>query len=110
MLVLSRKPNQSIMIGHDIVVTVLEVRGDQVRLGIRAPRHVDVHREEVYAELQKANKAAAHVPGKEVLASLEAQARNAQEKLEKESEMTRSKGRIKETNTGKKMGEKKPET
>jgi carbon storage regulator len=47
------------MIGHDIVVTVLEVRGDQVRLGIRAPRSVDVHREEVFATLQQANKAAA---------------------------------------------------
>ena len=59
MLVLTRRANQSIMIGHDIVVTVLEVRGDQVRLGIRAPRSVDVHREEVFATLQQANKAAA---------------------------------------------------
>jgi len=59
MLVLTRNANQSIMIGHDIVVTVLEIRGDQVRLGIRAPRSVDVHREEVYAALQRANKAAA---------------------------------------------------
>lgn len=56
MLVLTRRANQSIMIGHDIVVTVLEVRGDQVRLGIRAPRSVDVHREEVFASLQQANK------------------------------------------------------
>jgi carbon storage regulator len=47
------------MIGHDIVVTVLEVRGDQVRLGIKAPRSVDVHREEVFASLQQANQAAA---------------------------------------------------
>lgn len=59
MLVLTRNANQSIMIGHDVVVTVLEIRGDQVRLGIRAPRSVDVHREEVYAALQRANKAAA---------------------------------------------------
>lgn len=59
MLVLTRRANQSIMIGHDIVVTVLEVRGDQVRLGIRAPRSVDVHREEVFASLQQSNKAAA---------------------------------------------------
>lgn len=59
MLVLTRRPDQSLMIGHDIVVTVLEVRGDQVRLGIRAPRHVDVHREEVFAELQRANRLAA---------------------------------------------------
>ncbi len=59
MLVLTRRANQSIMIGHDIVVTVLEVRGDQVRLGIRAPRSIDVHREEVFANLQQANQAAA---------------------------------------------------
>jgi carbon storage regulator len=54
-LVLTRHANQSIMIGQDVVVTVLEVRGDQVRLGIRAPRHVEVHRDEVFAALQKAN-------------------------------------------------------
>lgn len=59
MLVLTRRANQSIMIGHDIVVTVLEVRGDQVRIGINAPRSVDVHREEVFAALQQANQAAA---------------------------------------------------
>lgn len=59
MLVLTRRANQSIMIGHDIVITVLEVRGDQVRIGIKAPRSVDVHREEVFASLQQANKDAA---------------------------------------------------
>lgn len=59
MLVLTRRANQSIMIGHEIVVTVLEVRGDQVRLGIKAPRSVDVHREEVFAALQRANRDAA---------------------------------------------------
>ena len=70
MLVLTRHANQSIMIGHDVVVTVLEVRGDQVRLGIRAPRHVDVHREEVFAALQKANQSAASPPA-EALEALE---------------------------------------
>jgi carbon storage regulator len=58
-LVLTRRANQSIMIGHEIVVTVLEVRGDQVRIGIKAPRSIDVHREEVFAALQEANRAAA---------------------------------------------------
>jgi carbon storage regulator len=58
-LVLTRRANQSIMIGHDIVITVLEVRGDQIRLGIRAPRDIDVHREEVFKELQAANRLAA---------------------------------------------------
>jgi carbon storage regulator len=61
-LVLTRHANQSIMIGTDVVVTVLEVRGDQVRLGIRAPRHIDVHREEVFAALQKANRGEVEAP------------------------------------------------
>ena len=59
MLVLTRRANESIMIGDDIVITVLDVRGDQIRIGIKAPRSVAVHREEVYAELQAANQAAA---------------------------------------------------
>ncbi len=62
MLVLTRRANQSIVIGHDVVVTVLEVRGDQVRLGIKAPREVTVHREEVYAEIQRENRQAAMGP------------------------------------------------
>ena len=53
MLVLTRHANQSIMIGDEVIVTVLEIRGDQVRLGIRAPRSVDVHREEVFVALQR---------------------------------------------------------
>jgi carbon storage regulator len=58
-LVLSRRTGESIIIGDDIVVTVLEVRGDVVRVGIDAPRSVRVHREEVYRELEAANRAAA---------------------------------------------------
>jgi carbon storage regulator len=61
MLVLSRRANQSIVIGDDIVVTVLDVRGDQVRLGIQAPRHLPVHRKEVFAQIQRENQAAAAV-------------------------------------------------
>lgn len=59
MLILSRRSNESIMIGTDIQVTVLEIRGDQVRLGIRAPREVTVHREEVHREITEQNRAAA---------------------------------------------------
>ena len=70
MLVLTRRANQSIMIGHEIVVTVLEVRGDQVRLGIKAPRSIDVHREEIFVQLQQANRDAAQAP-KEPMDSLE---------------------------------------
>jgi carbon storage regulator len=57
------------MIGHEIVVTVLEVRGDQVRLGIKAPRSIDVHREEIFAQLQQANRDASK-PSKEALDAL----------------------------------------
>src|ERR1700710_2190962 len=63
MLVLTRRPNQSIMIGDDIVLTVLEVKGDQIRLGIDAPRHVQVFREEVLVALQEANRSAVLEPG-----------------------------------------------
>jgi carbon storage regulator len=59
MLVLSRRPHESIVIGHDIVVTVLDVRRDQVRIGIEAPKDVEVHRQEVYEAIQEANRAAA---------------------------------------------------
>jgi len=52
MLVLSRKPNESIVINHDIVVTVLSIQGDRVRLGIEAPGEIPVHRQEVYEKMQ----------------------------------------------------------
>jgi carbon storage regulator len=58
-LVLTRQSNQSIMIGHDVVITILEIRGDHVRVGIRAPKSVAVHREEVYAAVRQANRSAA---------------------------------------------------
>ena len=58
MLVLTRRKNQSIVIGDDIVVTVLEVKGDQIRLGITAPRNVQVYREELIAALKDANTSA----------------------------------------------------
>jgi carbon storage regulator len=48
MLVLSRKKNESIVINNDVIITVVEIRGDKVRLGIVAPKDVPVHREEVY--------------------------------------------------------------
>jgi len=59
LLVLSRRVGESIMIGPDVVVTVLEVRPDLVRIGINAPRDVEVHREEVFVEVQQANRSAA---------------------------------------------------
>lgn len=59
MLVLTRRNGQSIRIGDDIVVTILDATRDQVRIGIRAPRSVSVHREEVYEEILLENQAAA---------------------------------------------------
>lgn len=59
MLVLTRKVDQSIMIGDHVRVVVVDVRGDQVKLGIEAPREIMVHRHEVYDEIQAENKRAA---------------------------------------------------
>ncbi|MEK7423108.1 MAG: carbon storage regulator CsrA [Actinomycetota bacterium] len=59
MLVLTRRVGESILIGDDVVITVIELNRDQVRLGIRAPRSVTVHREEIYQEILLSNLAAA---------------------------------------------------
>lgn len=56
MLVLSRHRDESIMIGNDVVVTIVDIRGDKVRLGIEAPRSVAVHRQEVYDAIQRTAK------------------------------------------------------
>jgi carbon storage regulator len=58
MLVLSRKKNESIVINNDITVTVVEIRGDKVRLGIVAPKEVPVHRQEVYEAIHGQQQAA----------------------------------------------------
>lgn len=61
MLVLSRQRDETIMIGDDIEITVVDIRGDKVRLGITAPSHVSVHRKEVYDAIQRENRAAANI-------------------------------------------------
>jgi len=66
MLVLTRKVNQSIIIGTDIEVVVLEVRGEQVRLGIKAPRNITVHRQEIYDQILEENQAASTTDVKDV--------------------------------------------
>ncbi len=58
MLVLARKINESIMIGDDIEIVVVDIKGDQIKLGIRAPRSVSVHRAEIFKEIQEQNKKA----------------------------------------------------
>lgn len=59
MLALARKINQSIIIGNDIEVTILEIKGDQIKIGINAPKSVPIYRKEIYMQIQDENKKAA---------------------------------------------------
>lgn len=56
MLALARKVNQSIMIGNDVEITILEIKGDQIKLGINAPKSVPIYRKEIFAQIQEENK------------------------------------------------------
>ena len=60
MLILTRKLGESITIGDDIKIQILEIKGKQVRIGIDAPRKYSIHREEIYQRIQEENKLAAH--------------------------------------------------
>ncbi len=64
MLVLSRQKDESIMIGDNVEITIVDVRGDKVRLGISAPRDVTVHRKEIYLAIQKEKEAGIDSKGK----------------------------------------------
>ena len=66
MLVLSRQRDQTIMIGDDIEITVVDIRGDKVRLGINAPSEIPVHRKEVYEAIKRENRAAANVKPEDI--------------------------------------------
>ena len=59
MLVLSRQRDESIIIGDNVVITIVDIRGDKVKLGIEAPREISVHRQEVYEAIQRENRQAA---------------------------------------------------
>ncbi|MVP01549.1 carbon storage regulator CsrA [Paenibacillus lutrae] len=63
MLILSRLKGEKIMIGQDIVLTILDVAGDQVRIGIDAPKDISIYREEIYKAIQAENKAAVRLDG-----------------------------------------------
>ena len=61
MLVLSRQKDETIIIGDDIEITVVDIRGDKVRLGVNAPKEISVHRKEVYEAIRRENREAAQV-------------------------------------------------
>ena len=70
MLALTRKKDEALIINNNIEITILEVKGDQVKIGISAPKEVPIYRKEVYVQIQEANKAAADVSGLEALKNL----------------------------------------
>lgn len=63
MLALSRKKNEALVINNDIEITVLEIKGEQVKIGITAPKDVPIYRKEVYLQIQKANEEATNTEG-----------------------------------------------
>jgi len=66
MLVLSRQRDQTIMIGDDVEITIVDIRGDKVRLGINAPSEIPVHRKEVYDAIKRENEAASKVKPEDI--------------------------------------------
>lgn len=70
MLALSRKKNEALIVNNNIEITVLEIKGEQVKLGISAPKEVPVYRKEVYAQIQDANADAVNTEGLEALRNL----------------------------------------
>ncbi len=59
MLALSRKINESIIVGNDVEITILEIKGDQVKIGISAPKSVSIYRKEIYQQIKESNQEAA---------------------------------------------------
>lgn len=72
MLILTRRVKETLMVGDDITITVLGVKGNQVRLGINAPRGTSVHREEIYRRIQEEKKAAINAPINEAIGRFKA--------------------------------------
>jgi len=70
MLALSRKKNEAIIINNNIEITVLDIRGDQIKIGISAPKDIPIYRKEVYIQIQNENKEATDVSGIEELKKL----------------------------------------
>lgn len=70
MLALARKVNESIVVNDNIEITILEVKGDQIKIGIDAPKSVPIYRKEIYTQIQEANEAAANTASPETLSNL----------------------------------------
>lgn len=70
MLALTRKKGESLIVNNNIEITVLEIRGDQIKIGISAPKNVPVYRKEVYLQIQKENEASLKADGLEALKNL----------------------------------------
>ena len=70
MLALTRKKGESLVINNNIEITVLEIRGDQIKIGIQAPKEVPIYRKEVYVQIQKENEEAIDIEGLDVLNGL----------------------------------------
>ncbi len=71
MLVLSRQRDETIMIGDDVEITIVDIRGDKVRLGINAPRHIQVHRKEVYDAIKRENEQASKMKPQDMTEAVE---------------------------------------
>ena len=70
MLALSRRKNEALIINNNVEITILEIKGEQVKIGITAPKDVPVYRKEVYAQIQDANKEAVETDGRDALKKL----------------------------------------
>ena len=70
MLALSRKKNEALIINNNVEITILEVKGDQVKIGITAPKEISIYRKEVYVQIQEANKAATDTASLDALKDL----------------------------------------
>ena len=70
MLALARKVNESIIVNDNIEITVLEVKGDQIKIGIDAPKSVPIYRKEIYAQIRESNAEAANITSPQVLSDL----------------------------------------
>ncbi len=70
MLALSRKKNEALIVNNNVEITVLEIKGEQVKLGISAPKEVPIYRKEVYVQIQDSNKEAMNLDGIEALQNL----------------------------------------